>query len=112
MLVGSRVYARALLTLLLTLSSASALAGDDTFRCGSKLIDSTASREIVLKHCGEPTSKTSEEIPQYGRYPNGNTYVNGTIRVETWTYDRGSSSFPAILRFEDDKLVSIEIVRP
>jgi hypothetical protein len=34
------------------------------------------------------------------------------VTVETWTYARGSSSFPAVLRFEAGKLVSIEIVRP
>jgi len=89
-----------------------ALAGDDTFRCGSKLIDTTVSRDEVLKQCGAPTSTKSEDIPQQVRRPNGTTFVNGTVHVETWTYDRGSSSFPAVLRFEDGKLVKIEIVRP
>ena len=106
------MHARSLLTLLLSLTTASALSADDTFRCGSKLVDSTMSRDAVLQHCGEPTSKTSEDIPQQVRRPNGTTYTTGTIHVETWTYDRGSSSFPAVLRFEDDKLVSVEIVRP
>lgn len=98
--------------LLLSLTTASALAGDDTFRCGSKLVDSTMSRDAVLQYCGEPTSKTSEDIPQQVRRPNGTTTTSGTIHVETWTYDRSSSKFPAVLRFEDDKLVSVEIVRP
>ena len=103
---------RSLLTLLLSLITASALAGDDTFRCGSQLIDSTKSRDAVIQYCGEPTSKTSEDIPQQVRRPNGTTFTSGTIHVETWTYDRGSSSFPAVLRFEDGQLVSVEIVRP
>ncbi len=106
------MHTRSLLTLLLSLITASALAGDDTFRCGSQLIDSTKSRDAVIQYCGEPTSKTSEDIPQQVRRSNGTTFTSGTIHVETWTYDRGSSSFPAVLRFEDGKLVSVEIVRP
>jgi Protein of unknown function (DUF2845) len=103
---------RVLLTLLVSLTAASALAADDTFHCGSKLIDSSASREAVIQYCGEPTSKTSEDIPQQVRRANGTTTTSGTIHVETWTYDRGSSKFPAVLRFEDGKLVSVELVRP
>jgi hypothetical protein len=45
------------------------------------------------------------------RRANGSTYVSGTVTVEVWTYDRGSSSFPAVLRFEGGKVKSIEIVR-
>jgi Protein of unknown function (DUF2845) len=106
------VHTLPLAALLLSLVTASALAGDDTFRCGSKLVDSTLSRDAVIQYCGEPTSKTSEDIPQQVRRPNGTTFTSGTIHVETWTYDRGSSTFPAVLRFEDGKLVSVEIVRP
>ena len=90
----------------------SAVAADDTFRCGSKLVDTTLSRDEVRRYCGEPTSTTEEDIPQQVRRANGTTFVSGTIHVETWTYDRGSSSFPAVLRFEDGKLVRIDIVRP
>ena len=94
------------------LVATSAFPADDTFRCGSKLIDTSSSREQILQQCGEPTSKTSEDIPQQVRRPNGTTFVSGTVHVETWTYDRGSSKFPAVLHFEDGKLVKIEIVRP
>ncbi len=66
----------------------------------------------VLAKCGEPTLRTVEEVPQHVRRANGTTYVSGTITVEIWTYDRGSSSFPAVLRFDGGKLVSIELVRP
>lgn len=85
---------------------------DDVFRCGSKLIDTSLSMDEVTARCGKPTQRTVEEIPQQARRANGSTYVSGTVVVETWTYDRGSSSFPAVLRFEDGKLVSIELIRP
>lgn len=86
-------------------------AADDVFRCGSKLVDTSLTMDEVMARCGEPTQRTVEEIPQQVRRANGSTYVAGTVTVETWTYARGSSSFPAVLRFEGGKLVSIEIVR-
>jgi hypothetical protein len=85
-------------------------AANDVFRCGSTLVDTSMTMDEVMARCGEPTQRTVEEIPQQVRRANGSTYVSGTVTVETWTYDRGSSSFPAILRFESGKLVSIEIV--
>jgi Protein of unknown function (DUF2845) len=106
------VHRVAVLALLTLLAAASVLASDDTFRCGSKLIDTSSSRDEILQQCGAPTSRTSEDIPQQVRRPNGTTFVSGVVHVETWTYDRGSSKFPAVLRFEDGKLVKIEIVRP
>jgi hypothetical protein len=92
------------------LGAAASAAGDDTFRCGSKIIDTSMSMDEITSRCGQPTQRSVEEIPQYTRRGSG-TQVTGTVVVETWTYDRGSSSFPAVLRFEDGKLVDIEIVR-
>jgi len=102
---------RAALALTAILAASAAPAGDDVFRCGSKLVDTSLTMDQVLARCGEPTQRTVEDVPQQVRRANGSTYVSGTIVVETWTYDRGSSSFPAVLRFESGKLVSIEIVR-
>ena len=100
------------LTLLALLTAGAALAADDTFRCGGKIITSGMAMVDVLAKCGEPTLRSVEEVPQQVRRANGTTYTAGTITVETWTYDRGSSSFPAVLRFEGGKVTSIEIVRP
>jgi hypothetical protein len=102
---------RTILTLATLLVATAVPAADDVFRCGSKLIDTSVSMDEVSARCGKPTQRTVEEIPQQVRRANGSTYVAGTVVVETWTYDRGSSSFPAVLRFEDGKLVSIELVR-
>jgi uncharacterized protein DUF2845 len=100
------------LTLLVLLTSGPARAADDTFRCGGKIINTGMAMVDVLAKCGEPTLRTVEEIPQQVRRANGSTYTAGTVTVEVWTYDRGSSSFPAVLRFEGGKVTSIEIVRP
>jgi hypothetical protein len=100
------------LTLLALLAVSAAPAADDTFRCGGKIISTGMAMVDVLAKCGEPTLRTVEEIPQQVRRANGSTYTAGTVTVEVWTYDRGSSSFPAVLRFEGGKVTSIEIVRP
>lgn len=102
---------RPLLASLAVLVVLAARADDDFLRCGSKLIDNSMAMSEVLAHCGEPTRRTVEEVPQHVRRANGTTYIAGTITVETWTYDRGRSRFPAVLRFEDSKLISIELVR-
>lgn len=94
-----------------TLFSAGALAADDVLRCGSKLVSPGVDIEFVLRQCGEPTERVKESVPQLARRANGTTYVTGSINVERWTYDRGSSRFPALLKFEEGKLVSIEFVR-
>lgn len=96
---------------LAALAAFSAAADDDVFHCGGKLVDNTLAMAEVLARCGEPAQRTVEEVPQHVRRANGTTYIAGTVRVETWTYDRGRSSFPAVLRFEDGKLISIELVR-
>jgi hypothetical protein len=97
--------------LLVVLTSGPARAADDTFRCGGKIINTGMAMVDVLAKCGEPSLRNVEEIPQQVRRANGSTYTAGTVTVEVWTYDRGSSSFPAVLRFEGGKVTSIEIVR-
>jgi hypothetical protein len=99
------------LTLLALLAGAAVHADDDTFRCSGKIIATGMTMVDVQAKCGEPTQRTVEEIPQQVRRANGSTYTAGTVTVEVWTYDRGSSSFPALLRFEGGKVTSIEIVR-
>lgn len=89
-----------------------ARADDDALRCGSRLVNPGIERESVLKLCGEPAARKTELVPQYVRNANGAVMQVGTVNVEYWTYDRGTGRFPALLKFEEDKLVSIEFVRP
>jgi hypothetical protein len=64
----------------------------------------------ILARCGEPKSRSSEEIPVRARLPNGAVVQTGTTRVERWIYERGQGEFDALLKFEDDKLVEIELL--
>jgi len=86
-------------------------AGDDSIRCRSnKLVNVGMVADQVLALCGEPKSRTGEDIPVRARTPNGNVVVTGTTRAERWTYERGYGQFDALLSFEDDKLIRIDLL--
>jgi hypothetical protein len=91
------------------------LAGDAnaqrTMRCGNgRLVNLGMVTAEVLARCGEPKARSSEEIPVRARLPNGTAVQTGTTHVERWTYERGQGEFDGLLRFEDDKLVEIELL--
>jgi hypothetical protein len=82
-----------------------------TMRCGNgRLVNVGMVTAEVLARCGEPKARTSEELPVRTRTPNGAVVQTGTTRVERWTYERGQGEFDGLLRFEDDKLVDIELL--
>jgi hypothetical protein len=93
--------------------SPAAVAQDDNLRCGSRLITVGMAASQVKEICGDPRSTQVEQVPVYARNPAGTgVRQTGTTQVETWIYDRGAAQFPARLKFEEGKLVSIELVRP
>jgi hypothetical protein len=68
---------------------------DDSFRCGSELVNPGASTVKVLLRCGPPSYK---EILNPG--------FEGS-RVENWFYNCGSSGFLYVLRFVEGTLAAI-----
>lgn len=74
---------------------------DDTFRCGSQLIQPGLSQAEVRAKCGEPTSQsvTIEDVRS------GNQVV-GKTQKSRWTYASYSST--TVLVFDGDRLVAIE----
>lgn len=107
----TRSFAFAALACAVALFSNPVSANDDVLRCGGKLVGPGVDIAFVLARCGEPTERVKESVPQLARRANGTTYVTGSINVERWTYDRGSSRFPALLKFEEGRLVSVEFLR-
>jgi len=81
--------------------AASAAHADDTFRCGSILIELGMTQAQVLEHCGEPTSKAEETEPV-----RSGPQVVGTTTVSRWTYASYSST--RVLVFDGDELRSID----
>jgi hypothetical protein len=64
--------------------------------------------EYVLELCGEPAERVVTDEPIRAFNPDGTSWVVGTTRSEILTYDRGSGRFPALLTFDDGRLVRIE----
>ena len=94
-----------LIFFLLLLPVAATLGAEEILRCKSKLIQAGEKAGIVLKHCGEPDSKTVEIRPVFS----GNRRT-GTYEVEIWRYERGVQ-FPAVLEVEAGELKSIEYIK-
>jgi len=76
-------------------------AGAETFRCGQWIASPDMSVEELLEKCGEPTTKTVEVVEVRASNVHGGTMNRGTVTVETWTFDRGSQSFPMVVTIED-----------
>jgi hypothetical protein len=84
---------------------------DDSMRCrNGRLINAGMSTAEVSARCGQPQSRTVEDIPVRARLPTGNVVQTGTTRAERWIYQRGQGQFDAQLTFEDDKLVRIDLL--
>jgi hypothetical protein len=102
---------RKLLLAFAALPASLPVAADDTMRCRSgRLIDVGMTAAEVSSRCGEPKSRTTEEIPVMARLPTGAVRQTGTTHAERWIYSRGQGQFDAMLTFEDGKLLRIEIL--
>jgi hypothetical protein len=95
----------------LALGLVRAAAADDLMRCDAAIVRVGMVEAEVVAKCGEPKSKQVEDVPIRARNAAGAVNVIGTTRVETWNYDRGYGQFPAVLKFEEGKLKSIELLR-
>ncbi len=94
-----------------TLSFAFAARAEDSMRCqNGRLINVGMMAAEISGRCGQPQSRTVEEIPVQARTRNGNVVQTGTTRAERWIYERGQGQFDAQLTFEDDKLVRIDLL--
>ena len=89
---------------------AAAATADDSLRCGNTLVTLDMVMDQVRAKCGEPQSKSTEEVPVKARARTGAVNTVGSTRIERWTYDRGYGQLPALLTFEHGKLKSIELL--
>ena len=84
---------------------------DDTIRCrNGRLINVGMTDKEVTDRCGQPKSRTVEEIPALARLPTGAVRQTGTTHAERWIYSRGQGQFDALLTFEDGKLRRIDLL--
>ncbi len=92
------------------------------FECGSRLVAVGDSRFEVLRKCGEPSWRDAwqeERLERVGGVPyfDGSPFyasrdpilVNVHVLIEEWVYNRGPSRFMRILRFENNRLIDIQV---
>lgn len=106
---------RATLTLALVVGVASSISlgasAEDTIRCrNGRLVNVGMTASEVSGRCGEPKSRTVEEIPVMARLPTGAVRQTGTTHAERWIYGRGQGQMDALLTFEDGKLLRIDLI--
>ena len=108
---GSPLKLANIVCLTLVLVPATCLS-NESFRCGTRIVTSEMPLETIRRLCGEPTTKTSETRPVRAvSSPWGHVATVGTTTLETWTYVRGTRSFPIVIRIEDGKIKSIKSVK-
>jgi len=107
---SSRVAAAALAVA--SAGASFAAAADDVMRCRSgRLVNVGMSAAQVVGFCGEPKSRSIEEVPVRTFGPTGASIATQhVVRIERWTYDRGQGQFAAALTFEDGELKRIDLV--
>ena len=106
---------RAALTMVLVAGVAASVSlgatAEDTIRCrNGRLVNVGMTASEVSSRCGNPTSRTVEEIPVLARLPTGAVKQTGTTQAERWIYARGQGQMDAMLTFEDGKLLRIELL--
>ena len=92
----------------------------EAFRCGSRIVEVGNWMRDVAQKCGEPDWRDVREeerlvtIQGYAYSPTTKSQVRipvttvARVVVEEWVYNLGPTKFIRILRFEDNRLVSID----
>jgi hypothetical protein len=92
------------------------------FECGSRFVAVGDSRFEVLSKCGQPSWRDAWEEERLERVY-GTPYRDGSpdyelrvplfnkvhVRIEEWVYNRGQQRFIRVLRFENNRLINIEV---
>lgn len=85
----------------------------DAMRCGGRLVSEGDTPAAVRAKCGEPTEVSrSARLAAPVIWRNGHPFRVGDdsieVRIESWVYNLGPARFMRRIRFEDDRVVSIE----
>jgi len=113
-----RMLPFALLALLVAAAPEAPAQSGRGLRCGGDLVTPGYLKYEVLKSCGEPLAREvvgEVEITDPGKIYDGN-YLRGhsysrkvILFIEEWIYERSGLN---VLRFEGNRLVQVESVRP
>jgi hypothetical protein len=80
-------------------------------RCGNQLVLIGDRHYDVLSKCGEPDAREERPEKRYFRVFREGQFLEvlQEVIVEEWTYNLGPNLFIRILRFENGRLVEIEM---
>src|SRR3712207_4949203 len=96
---------------LIAFSLISAGAHAESMRCGSSIVDETASVATLLEKCGEPQTRDVRTEDVYAPNVQGvGTRKIGTRTIERWIYQRSSNSLPMAVTIVDGKVTRLERV--
>ena len=88
------------------LTSASAMA--DSMRCGTYIVNESATVNELLSKCGEPQSRDVSKEEQFAVNPNGARYKTGGFTVrERWIYKPSPGKLPMAVSIVDGKITSL-----
>lgn len=96
---------------LLIISAALLISGTataDSMRCGTYIVNESATIDELLKKCGEPQSRDVSKEEQFATNPNGARYKTGGFTVrERWIYKPSPGTLPMAVSIVDGKVTSL-----
>jgi hypothetical protein len=116
------IYVTAVLFLFLLTGSTVWGRSVSRFECGTRFVAVGDSRFEVLRRCGEPSWRDGWDEERLERvsgipYMDGSVYYGSRtplftkvhVWVEEWVYNMGPQRFMRVLRFENNRLINIEV---
>jgi hypothetical protein len=88
----------------------SAVVHADSMRCGSKLVNESATVDELLSKCGQPQDRQTQTEDQYALNPNTGARVKTGLQIvkERWIYKPTPGALPMAVQIVDGKIVSIQ----
>ena len=88
--------------------SGSAVVQADSMRCGSKIVNESATLSELVTKCGQPQDRKVDKEDHYAINPNGARVKTGGQTVkERWIYRRTPGALPMAVLIVDGKIVEI-----
>jgi len=81
----------------------------DSLRCGSKLVNESATVNELIQKCGQPQSRNVEKEDQYAMNPNTGARTKTGLQTvkERWIYKPTPGALPMAVQIVDGRIVSI-----
>ena len=80
----------------------------DSMRCGSKIVNESATPGELIAKCGQPQQRKVEKADRYMMNQNGyRVKIDGQTVTERWIYKRSPGALPMAVEIVDGKITSI-----